>query len=74
MGDVEKKKPLHVRKLLRHDQPVVTDQCTTSRSNTLLAIRSKRDVSVARMAAIERPFCLAMADDEASRSRHVIVP
>jgi hypothetical protein len=63
---------LHVNKLLRHDQSIVTNEGAAGGPYALLAIGGEWDVGGSCMASVERPFGLAVADDEATRSRHAV--
>lgn len=54
----------------RYDQSIITDQCSASGSNSLLAIVCEGQFRGAGMAAVEGPFGLAVADDEYSRGGH----
>lgn len=55
-----------MRKLLRHDQAIVTNEGPSRRLDTLLAVFRQRDVGSTCMSAIQRPLRLAVADDEDS--------
>jgi hypothetical protein len=59
-----------VNKLLRDDESVITYEGFPRCHDTLLTDWSERQVCSSRMAPIDGPFCLAMADDEAARCRH----
>ena len=65
---------LHVNELSGHNQPVVAHEGAAGGANPLLAIGGQRDVRGSGVAAVERPFRLAVARDEATRSRHCLSP
>ena len=55
---------IHVSYLAWDDQSIVTNQRSTRCPYSLFSIRSQRKLSSSRMSPIERPFRLAVADDE----------
>lgn len=55
---------LHVRNVTGHDEAVVADQRFTGGADSFLAVLCERDVRYACVSAVERPFCLAVTDDE----------
>jgi hypothetical protein len=59
-----------VHQLLGHEESIVADERAACGTDSLLAIGRERDVRGACVAAVEGPFRLAVADDEASRRRH----
>ncbi len=61
---------VHMCNLGRDDQSVVTDKSFSCCTDALLAISSQWYVSDACMSPIERPFRLAMADNESSWGGH----
>jgi hypothetical protein len=61
---------IHVNQLLRDDQSIVAHEGATRGPDPLLAIGCERDVGGSGVAAVEGPFGLAVADDEAARGRH----
>jgi hypothetical protein len=61
-----------VNELLGHDQSIIANEGAAGGSNALLAIGCEGDVGGSCMASVERPFGLAVADDEAPRSRHAV--
>ena len=71
MTGQDRGKLLHVDELLRHNEPVVADEGAARGADALLAVGGERDVAAAGVAAVEGPFRLAVADDEAAWGRHV---
>ena len=61
---------LHVRQLLRNDQSVVAHKRVASGSDTLLTVGCERNIGRAGVTPVERPFRLAVADDEEPRGCH----
>lgn len=61
---------LHVRQLLRNNQSIVADKRMASGSDTLLTVGCERNIGRAGVAPVERPFRLAMTDDEEPRGCH----
>jgi hypothetical protein len=61
-----------VNELLGHDQSIVANEGAAGGSNALLTVGCEGDVGGSCMASVERPFGLAVADDEATRSRHAV--
>jgi hypothetical protein len=59
-----------MRKLLRNDQSIVSDQCSARGSHSLLPIECQGDIGGARMLAREGPLGLAVSDDETARGGH----
>lgn len=53
------------------NQPVVANKRSSGCADSFLAIASQRNVRCARMLAIDRPFGLAVADNENSRCWHI---
>lgn len=72
MTNASKKKSLHshVGKLLGHDQPIIADERSAGGLHSLDTIGRERDIRGTGVAAVERPLCFAMADDEDPRSSH----
>lgn len=60
----------HMCQVLRHDQSIVTHECLARSQDAFFTIGCQRDIADARMAAIERPFRLSVADDEDAWSCH----
>lgn len=56
--------------LLRYNQPIVPHQRIARSSYSLLPVLSEGDVAGSSVAAVERPFCLAMADYEDAGNWH----
>lgn len=56
--------------LLRDYQPVIADEGVAGRNDSFLAAWGERKVCCSCVAAIEGPFCFAVADDEAARGGH----
>ncbi len=59
-----------MRQLLGNNQPVIADHGPSRGPDPLLAVGRQRDVCSSRVAAVERPFCLAVADDKDTGRRH----
>ncbi len=57
--------------LSRHDQPVVADERFTRGAHSFLAVLGQWDVRRACMFAGERPFGLAVSDDETAWCGHL---
>ena len=57
-------------KLGGYNQAIISNQRLPCRTNPLLAVSSQWYVRGAGMAAIERPFCLAVTDYEGARGSH----
>ena len=57
-------------KVARDYQAIGTDEGAACCADAALAIGSERDIGDTGMAAVERPFGLAVTDDEYSGSRH----
>lgn len=57
-------------KLLWHDQSIIADEGSAGGLDSLDAIGRERDIRGTGVAAVERPLCFAMADDEDPRSSH----
>lgn len=55
---------------LRRYQSIVAHERLARGSHSLLAICRERDVADAGVPAVEGPFGLAVADDEAAGNRH----
>ena len=62
---------IHVCKLSGDYKSVVPNQRTTCGTNTFLTVGGQWNIARTCMFAGEGPFCLAVADDEHSRSSHV---
>ena len=60
-----------MRELFRDNKPVIADEGAAGGPDTLLAVGGEGDVGGAGVAAVEGPFGLAVADDEAARGGHV---
>jgi hypothetical protein len=56
--------------LFGHNESVVTDEGVAGGSHSFLAVGGEGNVGSACVAAIERPFGLAVADNEATRCGH----
>ena len=56
--------------ILRNNQPIIPYQRSPRRDNPLLAIGSQWNIGCACVSSIERPFRLAVADDEDSWGCH----
>lgn len=63
----------HVSQLTGNNQAVVAHQRLSRRQHPLLAVGCQGDIRRACVAAVERPFGLAVADDEDAGRRHVVV-
>jgi hypothetical protein len=62
---------IHVYQLLGDDEAIVSNQRLARGPHSFFAVCSQRDVRSASVPTIERPFRLAMADNEAARGGHV---
>lgn len=60
----------HMDQLTGSDQAIIAHQRLPRGQNALLTVCGQGDVSRAGMAAVKRPFGLAMTDDEDSGTRH----
>lgn len=58
---------LHMDEFLGTDQAVISNERPARGFNTPLSVSRQRQVGNAGVAAIERPFSLAVTDDEAAR-------
>ena len=63
-----------MRQLGRYDQPIVSHKSLSGRPDPLLAIGGQRELGGTGMTSVERPFRLAMADDEDAWGRHGLRP
>jgi hypothetical protein len=59
-----------VGEIARHYQAIGTDEGAACCADAALAIGGERDVGDTCVTAVERPFGLAVTDDEDSGSRH----
>ena len=59
-----------MRELFRDNESVVADEGAASGADSLLAVGGEGDVGGAGVAAVEGPFGLAVADDEAAWCGH----
>ena len=59
-----------MRDLPRDYQTVITDQSFARSYDSFLAVGRQGELRAAGVAAVERPFRLAVADDEDSGGRH----
>jgi hypothetical protein len=66
-GQCKRYQDLHVSKLLRDDQAIITNKGLAGSLDSLLTICSERNVRHAGVSPVEGPLCLAMADDKDSR-------
>lgn len=57
-------KDLHVGQFARHDEAVVADEGAAGGEDAPLAVCGQWQLGRARVAAVERPFGFAVADDE----------
>lgn len=55
---------------LRCNQSIIAHKRFTRSFHSLFSVCGERDVACARMAPVEGPFCLAVADYEAPRDGH----
>lgn len=56
--------------LLGDNEPIIAHHGLACGSDSLLAVLGEGDVGDTSVAAVEGPFCLAVADDEDTRGRH----
>lgn len=49
-----------------HNQAIIADKPLARSFHAALAVLRQREVGDARVPAVQRPFCLAVADDEAA--------
>lgn len=64
---------IHMCKLARNNQSIISNQCLPRRSYPLLPTGSQRNISYTGMSAVERPLRLAMPDDEDAGCGHLSV-
>lgn len=57
-------------KFARGNEAIVPNEGSPGGADPLLAIGSQSDIGAASVASVERPFSLAMADEEDTRCRH----
>lgn len=62
---------IHVSYFRRHDQAIVSNKSFPSCADTAFTVLGQREVGGAGVSAVQRPFSLAMADDENAGSGHV---
>lgn len=59
--------------LPRHNKPIISHQRLPCSEDAFLAVGGEKELGGAGVAAIEGPFCFAVADDEDSRGGHCCV-
>jgi hypothetical protein len=62
---------LHVCEVLGDDQSIGADEGFAGRAHALFAVGCERNVRGAGVAAVEGPFCFAVADYEDAGGGHV---